>query len=114
MGVTMTNDAAWSQWARSLPLVKAADAFAASTVFGSIVAARGNIEGAPFGVNCQFPFGLDSWRAGGSGVSAPWSMATACVRRRHPGPPKIPAVRGHEKVRLVLGPAVSRSGLIGP
>jgi hypothetical protein len=58
MGVIMTDAAERPSSRVSWPLVIAAAAFAASTAFGSVMAARGNVAGAPFG--CRSPFGLDS------------------------------------------------------
>jgi hypothetical protein len=55
-------------------LVAAATAFAASTAFGSIVAIRGNVEGAPLGVRLPISVPKGVALGWGSGLSAPWPM----------------------------------------
>ena len=87
MGVIMTDAAERPSSRVSRPLVIAAAAFAASTALGSVVAARGNVEGAPFGVRLPIsvPTGLlVGW---GSGLSAPWPMpAVALIAALRGGP----------------------------
>jgi hypothetical protein len=56
------------------PLIGAAAAFAATTVFGSVVALKEEVDGEPLGVRLPIsvPMGLATgW---GSGLSAPWPM----------------------------------------
>jgi hypothetical protein len=55
-------------------LTAAATAFAASTAFGSIVAIRGNVEGAPLGVRLPISVPKGVAVGWGSGLSAPWPM----------------------------------------
>ena len=87
MGVTMTDNPAERPSARSRPLVVAAAAFVASTVFGSVVAARGNVEGAPFGVRLPISVRTGLLAGWGSGISAPWPMpAVAMIAALRGGP----------------------------
>src|SRR6478752_194041 len=78
MGIVMT-DAERPHSTVSRPLVIAAAAFAASTAFGSVVAARGNVEGAPFGVRLPISVRTGLLAGWGSGLSAPWPMPVVAL-----------------------------------
>src|SRR6478672_11639191 len=87
MGVIMTDAAERPSSTVSRPLVIAAATFAASTVFGSVVAARGNVEGAPFGVRLPISVRTGLLTGWGSGLSAPWPMPVAAlIAARRGGP----------------------------
>jgi hypothetical protein len=108
MGVIMTDAAERPSSRVSRPLVIAAAAFAASTVCGSVVAARGNVEGAPFGVKLPIsvPTGLlVGW---GSGLSAPWPMPVVAL---------IAALRGGQtagRICAAIGAGVIVGTVIEP
>jgi hypothetical protein len=56
------------------PLIAATAAFAATTVFGSVIALKEHVDGEPLGIRLPIsvPMGLAAgW---GSGLSAPWPM----------------------------------------
>jgi hypothetical protein len=56
------------------PLIAAAAAFAATTVFGSVVALNEQVEGEPFGVRLPISVRTGLAAGWGSGLSAPWPM----------------------------------------
>ena len=105
MGVIMT-DAAERPNSESRPLVLAAAAFAASTAFGSVVAARENVEGAPFGVRLPISVRIGLLAGWGSGLSAPWPMpvvALIAALRGGPTAGRICAVIG---AGVIVGTAI--------
>jgi hypothetical protein len=87
MGVVMTEAAEHQSSRVSRPLVIAAASFAAATAFGSVVAARENVEGAPFGIRLPISVRTGLLAGWGSGLSAPWPMpAVALIAALRGGP----------------------------
>ncbi len=108
MGIVMTGAAERPRSTVSRPLVIAAAAFAASTAFGSVVADRENVEGAPFGVRLPISVRTGLLVGWGSGLSAPWPMPVAAL---------IAALRGGPtagRICAVIGGAVFVGAAIEP
>ena len=79
MDVVMVDSAAEHPISSRRPLLIAAAAFVASTAFGSVVAARENVEGAPFGVKLPISVRAGLLAGWGSGLSAPWPMPAVAM-----------------------------------
>ena len=79
MGEIMTDAAERPSSRLSRPLVIAAAAFAASTAFGSVVAARENVQGAPLGIRLPISVRTGLLAGWGSGLSAPWPMPVVAL-----------------------------------
>lgn len=60
-------------------LVAASLAFAAATVFGSVVAARNDVPGEPLGIHASFSTTAGIAIGWGAGVAAPWPMPLTAV-----------------------------------
>src|SRR6476620_7029659 len=108
MGVIMTDAAQRPGSKVSRPLVMAAAAFVASTVFGAVVADRGNVQGAPFGVRLPISVRTGLLAGWGSGLSAPWPMPVAAVIAAHRGGPTA------GRICVVIGAGVVVGTLIEP
>src|SRR6478752_8029475 len=105
MGIVMT-DAERPHSTVSRPLVTAAAAFAASTAFGSVVAARENVEGAPFGVRLPISVRTGLLAGWGSGLSAPWPMPAVALTAALRGGPTAGRICAAIGAGVIAGTAV--------
>ena len=106
MGVIMTDAAERPSSRVSWPLVIAAAAFAASTAFGSVVAARENVEGAPFGVRLPISVRTGLLVGWGSGLSAPWPMPAVALIAALRGGPRAGRICAVIGAGVIVGTAI--------